>query len=168
MKTQAKPSKGLFLLITSALLLLSLHWMSWLWVNDWENSREISNLSFEQLANFFQTMTTVEFFWFLLGTIVFQEATMLLFRYVFGKQGKNERLYIVHKGRRMGIHHAHWGVLMVIVGFFAEVTNWQLDRLLIAVGLSCILGDLLHHHYLKLFHGDMEGDGPFRNPFRKQ
>ena len=131
----------------------------WLYLNDWYNLKQSFRLEFVNIDKLIKTTSQPAYGCFLLGLIVLQEASMLICRYLLELQGKKCRLYLSGKHGKIGLHHYHWGIGILVFGIIAT------NPLLLAVGISSIVSDLLHHQILRLFHGDPDGDGPLRNIF---
>jgi len=138
----------------------------WLWLDHWCNPVIAAQLHFDQFGQMARSMTASSYICLIIGLIFIQEMSMIFCRYCLGRQGKKERLYIQWRNHRFGVHHLHWGLVIVAIGIIGELTNTHSNLLLIAIGVSSILTDLLHHQVLELLHGDQEGDGPPRNPFQ--
>ena len=131
----------------------------WLYSNDWSNLRQSFQIEFCNFNKLAQITWQPLYGYFLLGLIILHEASMLICRYLIGLQGKKCRLYLSGKKGKIGLHHYHWGIVILVSSIIAT------SPLLTAIGISCIVSDVLHHQILRLFHGDPEGDGPLRNPF---
>ena len=155
------------LLISIALLVISVICCSWLWVDGFYNLIKACQLRISDFLEMTTSIITMQYLWFILGMVFLQEMTMIFGRYVLGKQGKKERLYIRWHGKDFGLHHLHWGIMITIIGITGQLTATNTNLLLIAVGISCILSDLVHHKVLEILHGDHEGDGQLRRPFKK-
>ena len=126
------------------------------------------SVQWDAFVSMLEKTVEMQFLLFIVSLVILQEISMILGRYVASKQGKKERIYVYWKGRKIGLHHMHWGIIIILVGLLGELSQMNTNLLLIAVGISCILSDFVHHKLLEILHGDDEGDGCLRNPFKKK
>ncbi len=150
------------LIITLALMPFGIGLSYWLW----QNLINICQLRFTSLFEIIKSMTIIDYLLLIIGLTIIQEAGMIFWRYYLGIRGKEQRFYVLWKDKKFQVHHLHWGCTIIFMGFFGQLTKINTNMLLIAIGFSFIFCDLIHHAWLKIFHGDLEGDGPFQNPFK--
>ncbi len=160
MQSYTAKHKAVCLVVSLALLIIGSVCCQWLWSVDLQ-------LRFSKFGEMVKSMSAVSYLWLVVGLVIFQEMIMLFCRYCLGWQGKKERLYILWKSRKFGLHHLHWGIMIMSVGLIGQLTETNTNMLIVAVGISFVLSDLVHHKVLEVFHGDHEGDGSLRNPFRR-
>lgn len=159
---QAYTAKHKVVCFTVSLVLLAIGTLccQWIWSADLQ-------LRFPEFGEMVKSMSTMSYLWLVVGLVILQEMIMLFFRYCLGRQGKKDRLYIVWKSRKFGLHHLHWGLAVTLIGLIGQLTESNTNMLIVAIGVSFVLSDFLHHRVLETLHGDHEGDGPLRNPFRR-
>lgn len=164
MQTYTVGQKSKAWLASIVLTLLGLALCLWLY----RHGLSAITLGFTDLITMIKAMRGTDYLWFIGGLVILQEMTMVFCRYVLGRQGKKDRIYVEWKEHRFGMHHLHWGMIIALIGVIGQLTNISTNMLLIAVGLSCVLSNLMHHKVLEILHGDHEGDGPLRNPFSRK
>lgn len=154
-----KRIKIIFLITTVFLLILAIPCFNWLIVNIINNQ---SNWNINNFKTILNTLIVKDYLLLIIGLTIIQEAGMIFCRYVLGLRGKKERMYLLWKNKKVGLHHFHWGLFIVICCAIAEITETSVNLLMIAVGLSFMISDVCHHMLLTWLHGDDEGDGPLR------
>lgn len=81
--------------------------------------------------------------WTAFWTVAFEGVT-LLGRFGLGLQSTRDTSWLKHWTFGLRIHHAYFGLLMVLVAVGRGHKDWWGDWLL-RIGLALVLSDLIHH-----------------------
>ncbi|MDD5043778.1 MAG: hypothetical protein PHD51_03935 [Patescibacteria group bacterium] len=143
--------------VTFVLFFIAYAGSKWL-VDNWEDIFQFDGeFLTSPIKNFSQAQA---YLIFIFAVVFLQEGLMIFFRFIIGAKGSRERIYIFWRDKKIGLHHAHWGFIIIFsagVGLLFGLPFFS-ALFFLALGASCVLSDILHHAILYVIYGNIEGD----------